>query len=296
VSSQNDLFKFNFVDEMRELDARATQSKSRPLNDLYSTFKDVDDGLFAFLVNRSFAGFDGVKSILPGWASDEVRQDSTGAFSFHEHVLDASWFWRTVRQNFEEITGNSIVSAVVADYGAGWGRISRFVNKDVPAEQFYALEPNPLFQQIYADCRLPGRLVPTDWLSAEPTGVKDVDLIFSYSILTHSSERLTKNIVDRWTEMTKPGSVVAFTVRPGFYLGEKDGDMSVFTPAEHATLPAKYEKGDIIYKSYQGQEDWGVTIIPLSYLESLMAGRFKIVKSALQPQTSNQMIVFAQRI
>lgn len=296
MPAERNLFKYNFVDEIRTIEDRASKAKSRPLNDLHSIFKDTDDGLFAFLVNRNFSGFDQVRSLLPGWASDEVRQDSTGSFSFHEHVLDASWFWRTVRQHYEEISGKPIGSAVVADYGAGWGRISRFANKDVPAEQFYALEPNPVFQQIYVDCRLPGRLVPTDWLSAEPTDVRGVDLIFSYSILTHSSERLTENIVDRWTEMTKPGSLVAFTVRPGFYLGESDGDMGVFTSAEHAKLPQKYDHGEFIYKSYEGQEDWGVTIIPLGYLEKLMEGRFKLVKTALQPQTSNQMIVFVQRV
>lgn len=296
MSADRDLFRYNFVDEISTAEGLARQSAPRPLNDLHSVFKDIDDGLFAFLVNRSFEGFDDVKTLLPGWASDEIRQDSTGSFTFHEHVLDASWFWRTVRQHFEDITGKSIRLATVADYGAGWGRVSRFANKDVPAEQFYALEPNPVFQEIYGDCRLPGRLVRTDWLSAEPTAIKNVDLIFSYSILTHSSERLTKNIVDRWTEMTKPGSVVAFTVRPGFYLGESDGDMGVFTPVEHAQLPERYARGELIYKSYEGQEDWGVTVIPLRYLEELMAGRFKLVKTAFQPQTANQMIVFAQRI
>lgn len=296
MAAEKDLFKYNFLTEMNAVEEVARKSANRSLNDLHSIFKTVDDGLFAFLVERGFYGFDAVKAALPDWASDEIRQDSTGAFSFHDHVLDASWFWRTVRQHFIEISGKPISSATVADYGAGWGRVSRFANKDVPAEQFYALEPNPVFQDIYVDCRLPGHLVRTDWLSAEPTDVRDVDLIFSYSILTHSSERLTKNIVERWIEMTKQGSIVAFTVRPGFYLGETDGDMAVFTSQEHAALPERYEHGELIYKSYEGQEDWGVTIIPLSCLERLLGSHFKLVKTVLQPQTSNQMIVFAERI
>jgi hypothetical protein len=268
----------------------------RPLNDLHAAFKDVDDGLFAFLVGKMFSNFDSVKSALPDWAPDEVREDSTGAFTARQHVLDASWFWRTVRHFYENVRGTSVSSAIVADYGAGWGRVSRFANKDVPADQFYALEPNPGFQQIYADCRLAGRMVPIDWLSSETTSVENVDLIFSYSVLTHSSERLTKNIVDRWTEMTKPGSIVAFTIRPGFYLGENDGDMSVFTAQEHAILPERFARGEFIYKPYDGQEDWGVTILPPSYVEQLFARRFKVLKTSFQLQTTNQIIVFAQRI
>ncbi len=296
MTAEADLLKFNFVEEMRAVEARILEGGPRPLNDLHRYFGDLDDGLFTMLVARSFNGFDAVRALLPDWASEAVRHGSTGEFTEQQHNLDASWFWRTVRGHFEKFTGQEIGSATVADYGAGWGRIARYANKDVPAERFYALEPNPDFQRIYAESRLPGHLVPTDWFSAEPTGVVDVDLIFSYSILTHSSERLTRNIVDRWTEMTKPGSIVAFTVRPGFYLGESDGDMSLFTSDEHAKLPEKYHRGELIYKPYEGQEDWGVTIIPLRYLEQLMEGRFKLVKTALQPQTSNQMIVFAQRV
>lgn len=295
MSAEANLFRYNFVEEMRSLEKRCREQPSRPLNDLHAIFKDVDDGLFAFLASRSFVGFDDVKAVLPDWASDEVRQDSTGSFSFREHVLDASWFWRTVRKEFEVITGKSIETAAVADYGAGWGRISRFVNKDVPAERFYALEPNPAFQAIYRECALPGHLVETDWLSAQPTGVKDVDLIISYSILTHSSERLTANIIERWLEMTRPGSVVAFTMRPGFYLGERGGDMSVFSDAEHAELAERYGRGEFIYKPYGGDTDWGVTIIPQAYLEERFGKNFKLVKFSLQLQTSNQMIAFARR-
>jgi hypothetical protein len=281
---------------MRTLERRCKQKGTRELNDLHELFGDVDDGLFAFLASGAFSEFDCVKSALPGWAPEEVRHNSTGRFSFREHILDASWFWRTVRQEFERITASEIRTATVADYGAGWGRIARFVNKDVPANQFYALEPNPIFQKIYSECRLPGILVPTDWGSKTTTNLNNVDLIISYSILTHSSEQLTRNIVDRWAEMTKPRSVLAFTIRPGFYLYENDGDMGVFAPEEHAKLPERYSRGEFIYTPYQGDGDWGVTIIPLQWLTKLFEGRFKLEKCSLQLQTSNQMIVFATRL
>lgn len=296
MRAEADYLNYNFVDEMRALERRCAEAGPRELNDLHGIFGKVDDGLFAFLAGRFFDGYPAVKDTLPGWASDEVRQDSTGNFSFREHVLDASWFWRTVRNEFEAIAGKSIGDAVVADYGAGWGRIARFVNKDVPATSFYALEPNPVFQQIYADCRLPGHLVPTDWGSAEPTGIAGVDLVFSYSILTHSSEELTRNIVDRWTEMTRAGSLVAFTIRPGCFLAERDGDMAIFADVDPAELERRYERGEFIYRPYSGDTHWGVTLMPLSYLEQLMAGRFRIVKCALQLQTTNQLIVFAERL
>lgn len=297
TAAEAEFLKYNFVPVMTELERRCAAAGTRELNDLHAIFGDVDDGLFAFLAGRFFNGYDAVKETLPGWASDEIRHNSTGKFEFRQHVLDASWFWRTVRDEFEDLTGKPIASASVADYGAGWGRIARFANKDVPAQQFYALEPNPLFQKIYSDCRLPGHLVPTGWQSAQATGVENVDLIFSYSILTHSSEELTRNIVDRWTEMTRPGSVVACTIRPGCFLTEHDGDMAVFSGEEHGQLAEAYLRGEFIYKPYRPDEpSWGVTVIPVSYLERLTEGRFKLVKCAVQLQTTNQLIVFLQRL
>lgn len=296
MAAEADYLKYNFVAEMAELERRCAAAGARELNDLQAIFKDVDEGLFAFLAWRFFDGYEAVKRTLPGWASDDIRQGSTGNFSLREHVLDASWFWRTVRNEYQAITGKPIGHARVADYGAGWGRIARFVNKDVPAARFFALEPNPVFQQIYADCRLPGHLVATDWPSAIPTGVDDVDLIFSYSILTHASEELTRNIVARWAEMTRPGSVVAFTIRPGCFLSERDGDMAVFSDVGAGVLEDCYARGEFIYRPYPGEPNWGVTVIPVPYLENLMAGCFRIVKFTLQLQTANQLIVFAQRV
>jgi len=296
MSAMNDLFIYNFQDEMRTILDKCHANRDRPLNDLHSIFSDVDDGLFTYLVSNPFAGYEAVKQIIPGWAPDDIRQDSTGSFSFHEHVLDATWFWRTVRDRFTRLTGKPIKQARVVDYGGGWGRVARFANKDVPAEQFYVLEPNPIFRKIYEECQLPGHLVEIDWLSTNNNGIDNIDLIFSYSIITHSSDRLTRNIVDRWAEMTSKGSVVAFTVRPGCYLLETGGDMSVFTGYEDDDLIKNYQDGNLIYRSYQGIEDWGVTVAPEKYLNTIFSDRFCIVDRAFQPQTMNQMILFAERL
>lgn len=295
MNEMQDLFSYNFQETINSLENRIPKIKNRKLNDLHVIFNDIDDGLYAYLMYVPFSGYPNIRSVIPGWASDEIRQDSTGEFSLQEHIEDATWFWRTVRDRFTRITGKSIATARVADYGGGWGRVARFANKNVPAEQFFVLEPNPVFRDIYKDCRLPGNLIEIDWLSSENTGLTKIDLIFSYSILTHSSDRLTRNIVDRWAEMTVPGSVVAFTVRPGCYLNGAGGDMSVFTDTERPGLTKVYDSGKLVYKPYPGDEHWGVTIAPEKYLSEVFAGRFSIVDRAFQIQTMNQLIMFAQR-
>lgn len=174
----DNLFLHNFRSEMDVLEQRCSESNERVLNDLHDIFRDTDDGLFGYLSTAPFTGYDSVRAVMPTWASDEIRQNSTGAFSFHQHLLDATWFWRTVRTQFERLTGKNVRGANVVDYGAGWGRISRFANKDVSARQFFALEPNPVFREIYVNCRLPGTLIDIGWMSETQKDLPIIDLIF----------------------------------------------------------------------------------------------------------------------
>jgi len=139
---------------------------------------------------KSFAGYEDIRAALPDWASDEVRQDSTGKFTLHDSVEEALLFWMLVKADYQASYKKLLVSAKVVDYGAGWGRMTRFIGKDVPGAQIFATDPNPIFADIYEQCRLPGRMARTDWLSAEKTGIEGADLLISFSIFTHASDLL----------------------------------------------------------------------------------------------------------
>jgi hypothetical protein len=69
-----------------------------------------------------------------------------------------------VKADYQESHKKPLTSARVVDYGEGWGRITRFIGKHVPGAQIFATDPNPIFADIYEQCRLRGRTVRTDWL------------------------------------------------------------------------------------------------------------------------------------
>ncbi len=103
MSHDDRLFLMNFQDEMKLLSERCKLASTRGLNDLHETFFDTDDGLFAYLCRLTFTGFDEIRAVLPNWAPEEIRRQSTGEFSDHEMLLDATWFWRTVRSHYERL-------------------------------------------------------------------------------------------------------------------------------------------------------------------------------------------------
>jgi len=175
MNIEEDLLLYNYADVMQRIEDRIGETSG--LVDFPALFNEIDDGLFAYLCQKSFNGYPKVRALLPDWASATVRQDSTGAFTLHEHILDAYQFWRLVKSTFLEMGGVDISRALVLDYGAGWGRVTRLVAKDVSRSRLFGSEPNPVFQDIFEKCSLPATLIKTDWEGSMPFRVERDTLI-----------------------------------------------------------------------------------------------------------------------
>jgi len=284
----------NFRDELKDIEVRLAQETHSDTR-YFEAFSGIDDDLYGYLVQKQFNGFDRVKWILPDWASDEIRRDSTGNFTLQDSVIEALQFWRLVKERFEDLHTLKLRDCRVLDYGAGWGRVTRFCAKDVPAFSLYAIEPNTIFADIYAHCKVPGVLIRTDWESRNPIEVSPVDLIISFSILTHTSEELARNIKERWLELTKPGSVIAFTIRPGALLHDNQNEMAIFSEEERLNAQASYSRGELAYKPYPNSTHWGVTVMPMQYVHTLFGDYFEIHQTRMLLQNWTQLIVIMVR-
>lgn len=229
-----------------ESEARSTNSKDR---DLHSIFDHIDDDLFAFLTQKAFKGYEGLRAALPDYPSEEINRDCTGTFTLHDSVKESLVFWKLVEEIFRSFNEKPLSDCRVVDYGAGWGRITRFCGKDVKSSSLYAVEPNPTFCKIFEETRVPGTLVHTDWESARTLPINDADLLISFSILTHTSDVLARHVRDRWAEIMAPGGVVVFTIRPGAFLECVDGEMAKFSASEREAAIERYRRGELAYKA-----------------------------------------------
>lgn len=263
----------HFADRLAAIEARLAAGASHR-----EAFAGVDDDLFILLSNRDYPGHAALKAALPEYPDESYVTVCIGDQTMHEAVKEAAQFWRLAKEVYGEhaATGRPLDQATVLDYGAGWGRITRLCAKDVA--KVYAIEPVEDFRRVYRETRVPGDIVATDHLSSQRHPVKGVDLLFCFSIYTHTSERLAQNIRDRWVEMVRPGGVVLFTIRPGTYLDDTgDGEISRLSPDERAAAKAAYEAGQLAYWPYPDSPDWGITIAPMAYIERLFSKEFEIV-------------------
>jgi SAM-dependent methyltransferase len=281
----------HFADRLDEIERRLKAGAGHA-----EAFAGVDDDLFALMTLGDYPGREAVKAALPAWPEESHVIDCTGNLTLFEAVKEAALFWRLAKEAYARHGGGRpIGEARVVDYGAGWGRVTRFCAKDV--RRVVAVEPNPAFQALFRETRVPAELVASDWLSAAPLPVKDVDLAFCFSILTHASDQLSRNIAARWGEMMRPGGVVVCTIRPGVYLDDEGGGEISRVPAdERLAMKAAYAAGELAYWPYPGSPDWGITITPMAHLERVFGPDFEIVGPRYFLQNFTQLpIVLVRR-
>ncbi len=285
------LLDLHFAPQLAEIEARLAKGA-----DPAEAFRGLDDDLFALISGKDYAGHDAVKAALPDYPDNHWISNCTGNHTLHDAVQEASLFWRLAKEAYAAHGRRGpLATATVADYGAGWGRITRFCPKD--AGRVVAIEPNETFHEIWRQTRVPGELVASDFLSKKKLPVSDIDLLICFSILTHASDALAKNIAKRWAEIVAPGGVVLFTVRPGTYLDLDGGEIDRLSPADKAAARSAYEAGRIAYWPYpECPSDWGVTVMPMAYLEQLFGRHFEIIGPRYFLQNHTQLpIVMVRR-
>jgi hypothetical protein len=292
VLAQSELSRADFWEKLMPIEGKLSRGEAKGAFEL---FNGLDDDLFAYLIRRDFEGFPNIKRALPDWPPEDIRRDSTGGFTLHDCLKEALYFWQTVKHRFELMTDKKVEGCRVADYGAGWGRITRLCAKDVRPGSLFALEPNPVFADLFETSRVDAELIRTDWASEQRLELRDIDLVISFSIFTHTSDQLATNIVERFKEITRPGSVIALTIRPGAFLHAADGEMSHFSEPERLEALADYKRGRLVYKPYDNSPHWGVTVAPMRYISGLFEEAFTVSGPHLFFHNWTQMFVFLQR-
>ncbi len=163
--------------------------------------------------------------------------------------------------------------ARVLDFGCGWGRVTRFLARDVPPERLFACDP---VLGILDVCQRNG--VRATFALSDPFGARlpfdgPFDLAFAFSVFTHLSEPAHERALEALHAGLRPGGTLVVTVRPPGHLGEPPGTPYHYVP--HTEVPESFQ-----WESEAGVE-YGDTVITVDYVREHWAPRFELL--AAQP-------------
>jgi SAM-dependent methyltransferase len=237
---------------------------------LYDSFRSVSDELWRVLLQKKFRGYPRIKSILPDWPDEQLQRDWVGNTG-EPLDLQSYGFIRNLKWAYSRFGATPLAQSTVLDFGVGWGRLIRYLAKDIRPERLWGCDVNSKVLQVCRETRVPGMLREC---SVRPTTLPfegGIDLVYAFSVLTHLSERTHRDVLECIHRMMKPGGILVLTVRPRAFLPLMGLDQSAYDSGylfKPHNLPP--DDGDIPY---------GDAVISDRYIRANWTAAFEIVEN-----------------
>jgi SAM-dependent methyltransferase len=164
-----------------------------------------------------------LSSLLPRMASDEVQQNWTGGSSLSLLRLTCN-FVRSMAYNFTRLSKRDLVGATILDYGCGYGRILRMMSYFTSEKQLYGVDPWDRSLEECRKCGLTQNIFLSEYLPVDlPVGNIQFDLIYAFSVFTHTSERATLAALNALRQYVTSNGLLVITIRPVEYWKDLEG-------------------------------------------------------------------------
>jgi SAM-dependent methyltransferase len=234
-----------------------------------------------------------LQALLPRMPEDQVQVNWTGS-SGADLLRQSTTFIRTLENGHRRHSSVPLEEAKILDYGCGWGRLLRLMLRFSLPGNLHGIDPWDQSIKICRDTNVLAELALSDYLPKSlPFETVKFDLIYAFSIFTHTSLRATETALAALRDRVSKDGLLAITVRPKEYwehhnfggdgetrkhlLAEHDQSGFAFLP--HNRLPVE---GDVTY---------GDTSMTLAFLEQ-HARNWCIVGTEWNAADPFQYIVF----
>jgi SAM-dependent methyltransferase len=248
-------------------------------------FRDLDVDLWALLLTQDYEVYPNIRSQLPDMPDPSLQQLWNGASGVRLAAQSAS-FYAKLRERFHRHSERPLADARVLDFGCGWGRLTRFLARDVEPGRLYGCDP---VEQILAVCRdsgVPAILSRSDFIPERLPFDEHFDLAFSFSVFTHLSEPAHESCLRALHESLRPGGILVLTVRPPAYLHfcermhpllDSLGPdfLSPLEEPRYLFVPHPAEPSHLQYAG--GEMTYGETVITIPYIRERWSPMFELL-------------------
>jgi len=251
----------------------------------------------AVLWSIPLAGYPRVSALLPKMASLEVQRTWTGASG--DVLLGQSLsFIRSMSCTYSRLTVSPLSGKRILDFGCGYGRLTRlcyFYSDDI-----WAVDP---WEDALALCREAGlqrNLFKSEELPLMLPVPEDFDVIFAYSVLTHTSERASKALLCAMRRHLRLGGLACITIRPiEFWKNRESLSQGQGTQPSRVDMERQHAQLGFAFTPHKrspvdGEITFGDTSMTTDWLK-INAPDWRLVGFDHLPEDILQRIVFLQR-
>jgi SAM-dependent methyltransferase len=286
-------------ERLRAIDAACADGAS----ERFALFRDLDVDLWALLLTQEYEVYPNIRGLLPG-VPDPALQVTWNGASGAELAAQSVSFYRKLRDSFARHSDVPLDQARVLDFGCGWGRLTRFLPRDVAPGRLYGCDPVESILEVCRKSRVPATLARTDFLPERLPFAEPFDLAFAFSVFTHLSEAAHWSCLVALHGSLRPGAVLVLTVRPPEYLRLSErmhpllnstapNHMAWLAEPRYLFVPHPPEDRHLQYTG--GEMHYGETVITLPYIRKRWAPLFKLLDVELLVGDLHQVMVTLRR-
>jgi SAM-dependent methyltransferase len=183
----------------------------------FALFRDLDVDLWALLLTQEYEAFPNIRALLPG-VPDPAWQELWNGTSGIALANQSASFYRKLRERFARHGDRPLAEARVLDFGCGWGRLTRFLARDVQPGRLYGCDPVAGILDVCRENRVPATLARSDFMPERLPFEEPFDLAYAFSVFTHLSEAAHERSLHALHGALRPGAILVVTIRPPEYL------------------------------------------------------------------------------
>jgi SAM-dependent methyltransferase len=258
-------------EELRAIEAACADGGTEQ----FARFRGLDADVWALLLTQEYDAYPNIRALLPA-VPDPALQELWNGASGVRLASQGAAFYAKLLARYERVSTCPLVQARVLDFGCGWGRLTRFLARDVASGNLYGCDPVESILDVCRRTRVPATLARSDFAPAQLPFDATFDLAFAFSVFTHLSEAAHLRCLEALHTAMRPGAVLVVTVRPAAYLelmqlvpdARLEGAAYVFVPHPAEASHPQYAGGEMTY---------GETVVTLPYVRERWSPLFELL-------------------
>jgi SAM-dependent methyltransferase len=286
-------------DELQRIDAACVGAGPEAL----ALFRGLDADLWALLLTREYDLYPGIKALLPELPDVALQATWNGA-SGSALASQSLAFYEKLRHLYASHSALPLERSRVLDFGCGWGRLTRFLARDVTPGALFGCDPVQPILDLARTSRVPAQLARSAFVPDRLPFEQRFDLAYAFSVFTHLSETAHGASLRALHAAIAPDGLLMLTIRPPEYLRVCEllhpalaslGRQPETRLKESRYLFAAHGGQPLGSQAPDGQVTYGETVITPAYIRERWTDLFELLECDPLLGDPHQVVVVLRR-